>query len=111
MNSILLTVKKLCNISAEDTSFDIDILVYLNSIFSILRQEGVGPAEGFYVSDTSAKWQDFIADPKELSIPKNYICSKCKLMFDPPQSGALKEALESVVKETEWRSYTDAGNY
>lgn len=47
MNSILTSVKKLLGIAEECEDFDADIVMYLNSVFMVLTQMGVGPKEGF----------------------------------------------------------------
>ena len=45
--SILDSIKKLLGIPSEATEFDTDILIHINSVFSILTQLGVGPSSGF----------------------------------------------------------------
>ena len=39
MDSILTSIKKLLGISEEYTSFDQDIIMHINSVFSILTQQ------------------------------------------------------------------------
>ena len=51
MDSILTSTKKLLGITEEDISFDLDIIMHINSVFAILTQMGVGPDEGFYIED------------------------------------------------------------
>ena len=45
--SVLTSVKKLLGIDEGYTHFDADIVMHINSVFSILTQMGVGPANGF----------------------------------------------------------------
>ena len=45
-NSILLSTKKVLNVSPDDPSFDMDILTFINSAFSTLHDLGVGPVGG-----------------------------------------------------------------
>lgn len=47
MDSILVSIKKLLGIAADYTHFDPDIIMHINSAFSVLTQLGVGPPEGF----------------------------------------------------------------
>lgn len=47
MDSILTSIKKLLGITEEYEHFDQDIIMHINSVFSVLTQLGVGPAEGF----------------------------------------------------------------
>lgn len=103
MESILNSVKKLCNISPEDDSFDADILIHINSAFAFLKQIGVGPSEGFSVFDSDIEWEDFIPSSSELDMCKSYIFLKTKLIFDPPQQATVIELMKEEVKEFEWR--------
>ena len=41
--SILTSVKKLLGIDESYTHFDADLIMHINSVFSILGQMGVGP--------------------------------------------------------------------
>ena len=44
MDSILTSIKKLLGITEEYEHFDQDIIMHINSVFSVLTQLGVGPA-------------------------------------------------------------------
>ena len=54
MDSILTSVKKLLGLTEEYTAFDADLIMHINSVLMILRQMGVGPQEGFGISDATA---------------------------------------------------------
>ena len=84
MESILTSIKKLLGITEEYDQFDPDIIMHINSVFMILTQLGVGPAEGFSIEDDTAVWTDFIQDVKKLESVKTYVYLKVKLAFDPP---------------------------
>lgn len=103
--SILNTIKKLLGITKEYTAFDEDLIVYINSAFSILRQLGVGPDEGYFITGVNETWGDFITgDPARLRLVRSYVYMKVRLMFDPPtQSSALLESMKEQVREFEWR--------
>ena len=47
--SILTSIKKLLGIDAGYTHFDPDLIMHINSVFSILTQMGVGPRGGFSI--------------------------------------------------------------
>lgn len=102
-DSILNTIKKLLGISNDDTSFDIDILVQINTAILGLIQIGVGPQSGYYVTSDSETWEEFIDDDVLLEGVKTYIYIKVRMVFDPPQNGAHKDALEKCLNEVEWR--------
>ena len=103
MESILTSIKKLLGITEEYDQFDPDIIMHINSVFMILTQLGVGPAEGFSIEDDTAVWTDFIQDVKKLEAVKTYIYLKVKLLFDPPLSSAVIESMNRLINELEWR--------
>lgn len=103
MESILISIKKLLGITEEYDQFDPDIIMHINSVFMILTQLGVGPAEGFFIEDDTAVWTDFIQDVKKLESVKTYIYLKVKLAFDPPLSSAVIESMNRLINELEWR--------
>ena len=103
MESILTSIKKLLGITEEYNQFDPDIIMHINSVFMILTQLGVGPAEGFSIEDDTAVWTDFIQDIKKLESVKTYIYLKVKLLFDPPLSSAVIESMNRLINELEWR--------
>ena len=103
MDSILVSIKKLLGIAADYTHFDPDIIMHINSAFSILTQLGVGPTEGFRIEDNTETWNDFIGDATRIDAVKSYIYLKVGLMFDPPISSAVLSAKERQISELEWR--------
>lgn len=103
MESILTSVKKALGIAAEYTHFDPDLIMHINSVFSILNQLGVGPEEGFMISNEYNTWSEFIADNPKLEFVKSYMYLKVKLLFDPPTSSAVAESTKRLTDELEWR--------
>lgn len=103
MDSILVSIKKLLGIAADYTHFDPDIIMHINSAFSVLTQLGVGPPEGFRIEDNTKTWNDFISDTIRLDAVKSYVYLKVGLMFDPPTSSAVLSAKERQISELEWR--------
>ena len=67
METILNTIKKLLGIQQEYEYFDEDIMIHINTAFATLNQLGVGPAEGFYMDDKTALWDE----------PTGEKCPKC----------------------------------
>ena len=103
MESILTSIKKLLGISEEYDHFDVDIIMHINTVLMILTQIGVGPEEGFFIEDDSATWGDFISDNTKHQSVKSYVYLKVKLLFDPPLSSAVIEAINRSISELEWR--------
>lgn len=103
MESILTSIKKLLGIHEEYTHFDADIIMHINSVFMILNQLGVGPAEGFFIEDDSTTWDEYLGDPTKLQIVKSYIYLKVRILFDPPTNGTVMNSVTQMINELEWR--------
>jgi hypothetical protein len=102
MDSILTSIKKLLGITEDYEQFDTDIIIHINSAFSVLAQLGVGPVSGFSIEDSSAVWSDFVDDSR-LEMIKSYIYFKVRLAFDPPTSSAAMQAINEQISELTWR--------
>lgn len=104
IESILTSVKKLLGIDESYTHFDPDLIMHINSVFSILTQIGVGPANGFSITGKGETWSKFIKeDSDRFSLVKSYMHLKVKLLFDPPLSSAAIESINRQISEFEWR--------
>lgn len=101
--SILTSIKKLLGITEDYEHFDTDIIMHINTVFMILMQLGVGPTNGFSISDDSAVWSDFLTSNQQLEAVKTYMYLRVKMMFDPPQSGTVTQSTENLIKELEFR--------
>lgn len=106
-NSILLSIKKMLGIDDSCLVFDLDIIMHINSIFSILNQIGIGPEDGFHINDASSTWDDFMPDLKKDSVRfdliKTYMYLRVKMLFDPPSVGAVMDSTKNLISEMEWR--------
>lgn len=102
-SSILISTKKVLGISENYTTFDQDIITYINSAFASLSQLGVTPAAGFFIEDASAAWDDLAISINEIGIVKTYICLKTRMLFDPPATSFLIDAVNKQITEHEWR--------
>ena len=102
-DSILTSIKKLLGITEEYEHFDQDIIIHINSVFMILNQLGVGPSNGFSITDKTAVWSDFISDGANLESVKSYIYLKVRLLFDPPTTSAVMESMNRTISELEFR--------
>lgn len=101
--SILTSIRGLF-VEKDDTSFDNDLIMHINSTFMILNQLGVGQS-GFMITDDTSKWADFLgaSDLPFLAATKTYVFDSVKLIFDPPANSFLVNAIEKRMKEYEWR--------
>lgn len=111
--SILTSVKKLLSgLPEENVDFDQDIVYAINSWFMVLSQVGAGPRTGFSITDKTTTWSDYSDDQFLNGMVKEYIVSKVRITFDPPQSNSALECLKQIAAELEWRIlvYSESGN-
>ena len=117
--SILRTVKLFLGINPyEQTEFDTELLLYINSVFTKLRQMGIGPQvedtdiNRYEISSDSETWEDIILEPcknnrdnceRMFNEVKAYVCLSVKKLFDPPSNSSVSTAIDNELKEIEWR--------
>ena len=102
-DSILMTIRKLVCGDPYADHFDSDLLVHINACFSILNQLGVGPENGFVVTDETQSWSSYSDNDRILNMVKTYVTLKVKKIFDPPLTSSVLEAMDKEIKELEWR--------
>ena len=109
-DSILKSTKKILGIAEDYTAFDLDIITHINSTFSILSQIGIGPVYGFAIEDDVALWSDINLPRNELGMVRTYMFLKVRMLFDPPATSFLIEAMNKQIEEFEVRlSYIREG--
>lgn len=101
--SILTSIKKLLGIDASYSVFDTDIVIFINSAFSILHQIGAAPSNAFRITGDTEKWSDFIDDVGNVDMVRSYVYLKVRLVFDPPTTSFAITAFENQIKELESR--------
>lgn len=107
--SILGSIRKMIGgVEGDDSPFDQDLIININSVFTIVNQLGVGPKDAFSISSEDETWSDFFGEEKVINLVKTYVYLKTKLIFDPPTTGVLHEAMERQIKEFEWRLMVEA---
>ena len=102
MDSILGSVKKNLGIPLEETHFDVELIININSNISVLKQLGVG-TPSFVVYDNSDLWSEFVDIDDLIPMATMFVYLKTKLIFDPPLSGTVIDAFKTQIAETEWR--------
>lgn len=102
-SSILTSTKKILGISEDLDVFDLDILTHINSTFSHLHQLGVGPVNIYSIEDADPKWTDLDVPPNQLHLVRTYMYLKVRMLFDPPTTSFLLDALRKVIEEHEQR--------
>lgn len=101
-DSILNSVKLQLGIFPEYTVFDQQLILAINTAFSILHQLGVGPKDGYAIEDESNRW-DEVVTKQSLNMVKSYVFLKVKLLFDPPATSFVLDAYNKQLAEMEWR--------
>lgn len=115
--SILISIKKMLGIEKEDTDFDTDIIIHINTALMDLTQLGVGPEEGFMIQNDTNTWNEFLgyssgsnspypyseATSTKIEAVKTCVYLKVKLVFDPPESSSQIEAINRQIDRLEWR--------
>lgn len=102
-DSILDSVKKTLNLSPDYDVFDQDLLIHINSAFSTLNQLGIGPVNGFMIEESETTWDAFLGSDPRLNNVKTYVFLRVRLLFDPPTTSFLIEAIKKQIEELEWR--------
>lgn len=105
MSSILTDTKKTLGITEDYEAFDLDVKMHINSVLSILVQLGIGPSQGFTISDKTAEWTDFVDDDRLVAV-QTYVYLRVRLLFDPPQTSYLQTVIKEQYQELEWRLST-----
>lgn len=108
MDSILTSIKKMLGIEENYPHFNDELVLFINSVFGILFQLGVGPKEKpFRITGSNETWDDFLVGD-QIETVKSYVFAKVKLLFDPPSSSFVLNSYQDLIKEFEWRCNVDA---
>ncbi len=102
MESILNSIKQMLGITAEQTDFDAEIIIDINSVFNILHQIGIGK-DGYFIEGANETWDDFIPEIDNTMMVKTFVYMKVKLMFDPPLNATVIGSMEKQIAELEFR--------
>ena len=102
--SILDSVKQALGVPVEETAFDSELVLHINAQLSTLRQLGVGPADGFMITDKSSTWEEFLGDKlKKMNDAKTFMAFRVKLLYDPPPTSFVIDAMKEQIQEASWR--------
>lgn len=108
-DSILVTIKKMLGLEDEYTPFDVDIIIHINTALMTLTQMGVGPKDGYEVTDYDQTWTDFLGDMvKMLGAVKTYIYLQVKMVFDPPNNSFVMDAYKQQCEQLLFRLNVNA---
>lgn len=103
MNSILDTIKQMLGLEPSYTPFDTDVIIHINTVLMILYQLGVGPNTPVRIKDATTTWDVFTGDKTDIESVKTYVYLRVWLLFDPPSTSFVIDAITKQYQELEWR--------
>ena len=105
ISSILTSVKKNLGIAENYEYFDADILTHINSTLSIFFQLGIGPQDkAVTIQDDTLTWEEFLGGRTDLEFAQSQMFIRVKLLFDPPSTTHVSQALKANLDELDWRA-------
>lgn len=102
-DSILNDIKSLLGLPSDYTPFDAELILQINSVFTVVWDLGVGPTDIVAITDSSNEWSELGLPVNQLNMVKTFVHLKVKLAFDPPTMGFHLDALKGQIQEQEWR--------
>lgn len=106
MDSILQSIRVSCGVDKDYNAFDNELIIDANSVFTLLSRKGIGPSDGFSITDESAEWSDYSDDDEVVNGVKEFVGLKVRMLFDPPANGTIKQIFDEQLKEMEWQLYS-----
>ena len=110
IDSVLLSTKQMLGISPEDTSFDVNVIMSINTALATLMDLGLTEVEDEIVTDDDMTWDDLLGERTDIEYVKTYVYQKVKMIFDPPTSTAAIDAMQRSISELEWRICNNGRN-
>ena len=101
--SILNSTKKSLGLAEAYTAFDPELIMHINSVLGVINQLGIGPGEGLAIVDATTTWDALISTDVRYNPVKTYMYLRVRMLFDPPTTSYLIEAMNSQKAELEWR--------
>lgn len=101
-DSILTTTKKALGLAADYDAFDPEIVMFINTVFSRLDDLGVGPEGGYAIEDENDLWSTYLNDDPILNRIQSYMYLRVKMLFDPPTTSFLMNAIDAQIDKMEW---------
>ena len=102
-DSVLSSTKQMLGISPEDTSFDVNVIMSINTALTILMDLGLTEVEDQVVTSDKMTWDELLGGRTDIEYVKTYVYQKVKMIFDPPTSTAAIDAMQRSISELEWR--------
>lgn len=107
-DSILRTIKLMLGLTDEITSFDEELKVHINSLFTILNQLDCISDDGFRITGYDETWGQLTDQVTIAEMIKEFMYLKVRMVFDPPGSSVVSDAFNQRIAELEWRMNVQA---
>lgn len=102
--SILRSIAKNIGLPEEYNVFDPDQILLINGVLADLHQIGIGPEEGFQVTDDTTTWDELLQGEMRLNNVKTLVYIRVKLLFDSGSlTGAVITSMEKMADRLEYR--------
>lgn len=102
-DSILRTIKLMLGLTDDITSFDEELKVHINSLFTILNQLDCISDDGFRITGYDETWGQLTDQITIAEMIKEFMYLKVRMVFDPPGSSVVSDAFNQRIAELEWR--------
>lgn len=107
-DSILRTIKLMLGLTDDITSFDEELKVHINSLFTILNQLDCISDDGFRITGYDETWGQLTDQITIAEMIKEFMYLKVRMIFDPPGSSVVSDAFNQRIAELEWRMNVQA---
>lgn len=102
-DSILNSVKEQLGLPIGYAPYDKELITYTNTALAEATQLGVGPEEGFSISDAIPTWNNFMGTDKRFNLVQTYIFLTVRIVFDPPPNSFGLESIQKQIDRLAWR--------
>ena len=102
-DSILISVRPMCNVDKDDTGFDEKLIPLINSQMMMAHHEiGIG-INGFNITGPDETWSDWLGEGEaKLSAIKTWLGQSVLMQFDPPDNATIAKTLQECIDKTAW---------
>lgn len=102
-DSILISVRPMCNVDKDDAGFDEKLIPLINSQMMMAHHEiGIG-INGFNITGPDETWSDWLGEGEtKLSAIKTWLGQSVLMQFDPPDNATIAKTLQECIDKTAW---------
>ena len=101
-NSILATIRPLCNVDKDDPGFDAQLIPLINGQLMMAHEFGIG-FDGFVVHDEGETWKQLLGNHAELlNAMQIWLGYSVLLLFDPPDNSTVLKSYQDQIQKMEW---------